>query len=154
MTNDRIANLEAKLEARSLQRDNDLAGLREDYATLAESLRSAQSGNGELARRLGILESIPRASVISYWGPALATASVLGAALGWALNERVTPIKEMAISAAEDSRELSAIYGALAREQAASQVIQQRNTEWLRGLENRTGENTKRLERLDERSRK
>ena len=153
MTNDRLANLEAKLEARSLQRDNDIAGLREDIATLAESLRSAGASNGELARRVGILESIPRASVLSYWGPALATASVLGAALGWALNERVTPIKETATAASDDVRELSSIYGKLAREQAASQVIQQRNTEWLRSMEARTGDNTKAIERLDERSR-
>jgi hypothetical protein len=69
------------------------------------------------------------------------------------LNERVTPIKETATAASDDVRELSSIYGKLAREQAASQVIQQRNTEWLRSMEARTGDNTKAIERLDERSR-
>lgn len=131
MANDRLAALEAKLEARSLQRDNDIAGLREDLASVAESLRAAAAVHGELARRISILESVPRPSILSYWGPAIATAATLGAAMGWALDERVTPIKELAVDAQADTRALSGLYGELARNVARDEEKLRWHDEWI-----------------------
>lgn len=86
MADDRLGKLEAKIEARTIQRETELAEIRTDLATLAEVISAAKTVNGKLEDRLLRLEQVRQPGVLTYIAPALAVAGLLAAAFTFVLT--------------------------------------------------------------------
>ena len=96
---DRITQLEASFSAKSDQRDRQLAELATSLATVAESQRGEGSRNDALEARLSALENRPTPkppSILEVWGPAVATAAILGGLGSWVVDKSIGPIEKEA----------------------------------------------------------
>lgn len=97
MVDDRISKIEERLEKRSEARDKELDELRSGFVEVAAKLRETVAGDAALARRIDALERVPvpqPPSILSIWGPALATAALLAGGVTFILEQRDRPINE------------------------------------------------------------
>jgi septal ring factor EnvC (AmiA/AmiB activator) len=94
---DRLAQIEARFEAKSEARDQQIAELVSAHATSAESIRQAEDRAGTLETRIAALEQRPEPkppSVIEVWGPAVATALALGSLGAWVVDKSMSPVEK------------------------------------------------------------
>ena len=152
MANDRLGQFEREIRAKSEARDAELAEVREALGVALAKQAATEGRLNDLSAVVSSLRDLRPPGLLAFWGPGLALTAALASAGTFVLNTTLDPVKSMAKGTAEDTRELSALYGGISREQAKGSVIQERNTTWLRTLEGRLGDVTKRVERLDERS--
>ena len=93
MANDRIAQLEIRVQSNYERREAEIIAMREALAESAAIIGTLRDGAGTLEGRVAALESRPSPSVLSFWGPAIATASILGGLAGWAMQQVIRPIE-------------------------------------------------------------
>lgn len=94
MADDRISALEHLVETRREDRDRQLGDIAVDVAENKEGLTA-------VAHRVSALESIKQPSVITYWGPAIATLAMVGAIGGAFLTmmQREQEARELVVDA-------------------------------------------------------
>jgi hypothetical protein len=152
MANDRLGQFEREVRAKSEARDAELAEYRERLAAAIGKQAELGDRLSELAAVVNALRDVKPTSILALWGPAIALGAAVASAGSFVLTVTVTPIKEKVDAAAADNRELSSLYGGISRELAKGAVIQERNTTWLRGLEERVGRLSIQTSKLEERT--
>jgi hypothetical protein len=93
MPNDRISQLEAKLEAQRERRDAEVAALAADVAADTEGTRQITASLAGIAERIAALEQRREPGFLSYWGPAIALATLLGGLFTFILGQVTAPIE-------------------------------------------------------------
>lgn len=125
---ERYSEIERRIEDRSNRRDAEATRSAEIISDLAARVDAAEKA---VAR----IEGIRQPGLLALWGPAVATLVLVGSAGTFVLTERVSPIERVARDAAKDNRELSALYGDLARDHAAAEKALEWHRDWIESLQ-------------------
>lgn len=133
-----IKSLVERFEDRIANRNEQDNAVAQTIARLTELSRGIENRVGDVERRLTDAEEAAKRP--TDWGkiltPVLASAALVGSLTNYAIGNierRMDADERVIIKIGEKTDKLD-------REMAAGQVIQQRNTEWIRTLENRVGE--------------
>jgi hypothetical protein len=135
MANDRISQIEARWQAKSDSRDTEISELREALAVAVSESNALARQHADLTAAVSALQGVKPPGVLALWGPALSIAIALASLAVFVLDERVTPIKDMATAAVKDNREVSAILGQVKQEQAAIKKELEWHKEWINSVQ-------------------
>ena len=140
--NDRLSALEARLEAKSESRDDELGEIRDAVIRLTETERSNAGVLGTLGIRLGNIENRPTPGVAALWGPALSTAIAVGSLGGFVIGQIAGPINEK-INVIREELKL------LERDMDKALTVQASNTQHLVDIDRRVDVHLQNIQELN-----